>query len=105
MLREIQRKCKSLSGSQRFKGFKALQTQSVQFYLFQVNPHLLHNVLECINWLAEFGRKEEIRSVTLALSRLMQNGQPYTPDCWSEEAPYSQHSALDRMTANGVRSS
>ena len=41
MLREIQRKYKSLSGSQRFKGFKALQTQSVQFYLLQVNPHLL----------------------------------------------------------------
>lgn len=49
---------------------KELQLEALQA---QVNPHLLHNVLECINWLAEFGRKEEIRSVTLALSRLMQS--------------------------------
>lgn len=39
----------------------------------QVNPHLLHNALECINWLAEFDRKQEIRQVTLSLSRLMQS--------------------------------
>jgi len=39
----------------------------------QINPHLLHNTLECINWLAEFGRKEDIRTVTLSLSRLMQS--------------------------------
>lgn len=39
----------------------------------QINPHLLHNSLECINWLAEFGRKEDIRTVTLALARLMQS--------------------------------
>lgn len=37
----------------------------------QINPHLLHNTLECINWLAEFGRKEDIRSVTIAFSHLM----------------------------------
>lgn len=49
---------------------KEMQLEALQA---QVNPHLLHNVLECINWLAEFGRKEEIRSVTLALSRLMQS--------------------------------
>lgn len=49
---------------------KELQLEALQA---QVNPHLLHNVLECINWLAEFGRKAEIRSVTLALSRLMQS--------------------------------
>lgn len=39
----------------------------------QINPHLLHNTLECINWLAEFGRKDDIRTVTLSLSRLMQS--------------------------------
>ena len=39
----------------------------------QINPHLLHNALECINWLAEFNRKDDIRRVTLALSRLMQS--------------------------------
>lgn len=39
----------------------------------QINPHLLHNSLECINWLAEFGRKEDIRTVTLALAKLMQS--------------------------------
>jgi len=39
----------------------------------QINPHLLHNALECINWLAEFDRKQDIRQVTLSLSRLMQS--------------------------------
>ncbi len=39
----------------------------------QINPHLLHNALECINWLAEFNRKDDIRKVTLALSHLMQS--------------------------------
>ena len=39
----------------------------------QINPHLLHNSLECINWLAEFGRKDDIRTVTLALAKLMQS--------------------------------
>lgn len=39
----------------------------------QINPHLLYNTLECINWLAEFGRKEDIRCVTIALSNLMKS--------------------------------
>ena len=39
----------------------------------QINPHLLYNTLECINWLAEFDRKEEIRQVTIAFSNLMKS--------------------------------
>lgn len=39
----------------------------------QVNPHMLYNTLECINWLAEFNRKEEIRQVTIAFSNLMKS--------------------------------
>ena len=45
--------------------FSALQAQ--------INPHFLHNALECINWLAEYQRKDDIRKVTLALSRFMQS--------------------------------
>ena len=37
----------------------------------QINPHFLYNTLDCINWLAEFGKTEEIRSVTIALANLM----------------------------------
>lgn len=39
----------------------------------QINPHMLYNMLECINWLAEFNRKEEIRQVTVAFSNLMKS--------------------------------
>lgn len=39
----------------------------------QINPHMLYNTLECINWLAEFNRKNEIRQVTIAFSSLMKS--------------------------------
>lgn len=39
----------------------------------QINPHMLYNTLECINWLAEFNRKDEIRQVTVAFSNLMKS--------------------------------
>lgn len=37
----------------------------------QINPHFLYNTLDCINWLAEFGRIDDIRSVTISLANLM----------------------------------
>lgn len=37
----------------------------------QINPHFLYNTLDCINWLAEFGRIDDIRNVTLSLASLM----------------------------------
>ncbi len=39
----------------------------------QINPHLLHNTLECINWLAVLGRKDDICKVTIAFSKLMKS--------------------------------
>lgn len=39
----------------------------------QIHPHMLYNTLECINWLAEFNRKDEIRQVTIAFSNLMKS--------------------------------
>lgn len=38
----------------------------------QLNPHLLNNVLECINWLAMDGKADEVRQVTIAFAQLMQ---------------------------------
>lgn len=38
----------------------------------QLNPHLLNNVLDCINWLALDGKAEEVRQVTVAFAQLMQ---------------------------------
>lgn len=37
----------------------------------QINPHFLYNTLDCINWLAEFGRIDDIRNVTRSLANLM----------------------------------
>lgn len=48
--------------------FKEAEIKALQA---QINPHFLYNTLDCINWLAEFGRIEEIRSVTLSLASLM----------------------------------
>lgn len=39
----------------------------------QINPHMLYNTLECINWLSEFERKEELRQVTIGFSNLMKS--------------------------------
>lgn len=48
--------------------FKEAELKALQS---QINPHFLYNTLDCINWLAEFGRIEDIRSVTIGLSNLM----------------------------------
>lgn len=48
--------------------FKEAEIKALQA---QINPHFLYNTLDCINWLAEFGRIEDIRSVTLSLASLM----------------------------------
>ena len=45
--------------------YKDMQLQALQA---QINPHFLYNTLECINSLAQLGRKEEVRTVTVAFS-------------------------------------
>lgn len=56
----------------------------------QINPHMLYNTLECINWLAEFDRKDEIRKVTIAFSNLMKSlAQGEKMICLEEEVAYS----------------
>lgn len=47
--------------------YKDMQLQALQA---QINPHFLYNTLECINSLAQLGRKEEVRTVTVAFSNL-----------------------------------
>lgn len=37
----------------------------------QINPHFLYNTLECINWLAEFGKMDEIKVVTVSFANIM----------------------------------
>lgn len=50
--------------------YRDMQLEAMQA---QIRPHILYNTLECINWLAEFGRKEDIRKVTIAFSNIMQS--------------------------------
>lgn len=47
--------------------YKDMQLQALQA---QINPHFLYNTLECINSLAQLGRKEDVRTVTVAFSNL-----------------------------------
>lgn len=53
------------------KGEIAYRSAQLEALQSQINPHLLFNTLECINWLAENERKEDVRAVTTAFSRLM----------------------------------
>ena len=39
----------------------------------QIDPHFLYNTLECINCLAQLDRKDDVRRVTIAFSRIMQS--------------------------------
>ena len=39
----------------------------------QINPHFLYNMLECICCLSELGKKDEVRKVTIAFSRMMKS--------------------------------
>ena len=48
-------------------GYRDMQLQALQA---QINPHFLYNTLECINSLAQQGRKEEVREVTVAFSNV-----------------------------------
>jgi two-component system, sensor histidine kinase YesM len=37
----------------------------------QINPHFLYNTLDTINWMAQFGKSEEVGKMTTSLSRLL----------------------------------
>ncbi|MEY2195644.1 sensor histidine kinase [Neobacillus sp. BF23-41] len=37
----------------------------------QINPHFLYNTLDTINWMAQFGKSEEVSKMTTSLSRLL----------------------------------
>jgi two-component system sensor histidine kinase YesM len=48
-----------------------LKNAEIKALQAQINPHFLYNTLDCINWLAEFGKTNDIRCVTIALANLM----------------------------------
>lgn len=50
--------------------YKEMQLTALQS---QINPHFLYNTLECINSLAQLGRREEVRRVTVAFSNIMKS--------------------------------
>ena len=56
---------RQLADELRFKDMRLMALQA------QINPHFLYNTLECVNSLAELGRKEDVRRVTVAFSELM----------------------------------
>ncbi|MFJ5760451.1 sensor histidine kinase [Neobacillus sp. NPDC093182] len=37
----------------------------------QINPHFLYNTLDTINWMAQFGKSDEVSKMTTSLSRLL----------------------------------
>ncbi|MEH7379260.1 sensor histidine kinase [Bacillus sp. JJ1533] len=39
----------------------------------QINPHFLYNTLDAINWMAQFGKTDEVSKMTIALSRLLKS--------------------------------
>lgn len=57
--------------NQNLKGEIAFQNMQLSMLRKQIEPHFLYNTLECINALAELGRSEDIRLLTIHFSRLM----------------------------------
>lgn len=57
--------------NQILKSKLAYQEAQLEALQSQINPHLLFNTFECLNWLAAYGRQDDIRRVTAALSKLM----------------------------------
>lgn len=39
----------------------------------QINPHFLYNTLDAINWMAQFGKTEDVSKMTISLSRLLKS--------------------------------
>lgn len=37
----------------------------------QINPHFLYNTLDAINWMAQFGKSDDVSKMTVSLSRLL----------------------------------
>jgi len=56
--------------NQVLKGEIAYKDMQLQALQAQINPHFLYNTLECINSLAQLGRKEDVRTVTVAFSNI-----------------------------------
>lgn len=59
--------------NQNLKGNIAFQEMQLSMLRKQVEPHFLYNTLECINALAELGRIEDIRLLTIHFSMLMKS--------------------------------
>lgn len=57
--------------NQNLKGEIAFQDMQLSMLRKQIKPHFLYNTLECINALAELGRSEDIRLMTIHFSKLM----------------------------------
>lgn len=59
--------------NQNLKGDIAFQDMQLSMLRKQIEPHFLYNTLECINALAELGRSEDIRILTIHFSKLMKS--------------------------------
>lgn len=59
--------------NQNLKASLAYRESQFAQLCHQIKPHFLYNTLECINALSQMGRTEDVRTVTVALAKLMKN--------------------------------
>ncbi len=59
--------------NQNLKGDIAFRDMQLSMLRKQIEPHFLYSTLECINALAELGRSEDIRLLTIHFSKLMKS--------------------------------
>ena len=57
--------------NQKLKSDLAYQEMQLSLLQKQINPHFLYNTLECINALAQLGRTDDVRTVTVAFAGLL----------------------------------
>lgn len=57
--------------NQKLKSDLAYQEMQLSLLQKQINPHFLYNTLECINALAQLGRTDDVRTVTVSFASLL----------------------------------
>ncbi|NMA85129.1 MAG: histidine kinase [Epulopiscium sp.] len=49
----------------------SLKEAEIRVLQAQINPHFLYNTLDCINWLVEIGKTDQVSTITLSLAQIM----------------------------------
>lgn len=67
--------------NEKLKGDIEFRNMQISMLRKQIQPHFLYNTMECINALAELGRIDDVRLLTIRFTRLMKSMLEEEPFC------------------------